>query len=352
MYPWLLFACVKSTPPVLVPTTPILPAPNSPNYAVTEERVEAKDDLVAQTASRLNWDEALSGAAASLGLIEQENAVTIEDARWAAIRAGFPYHVSEVIVGDVLIDQFPQDLAVLLDDRRPEHLGLARVRRGSQDRWVALIASGGWMQGSFSRELELAEELSVEGQGQWHLTAPNGERKAGQLPLEVKLDQPGEWWLEVGQAGQAQSRLPLYVDGGTPVTNFFSGLDYGREPGTPTELVSDTLDLIDEMRRRLGVPLLEEDKMLIGLATYPLSQLLSDQWNQTAGVDRLLAAGFAGGPVYQLACQAPTVTACLDELSWDASSRWALKDAQLRNIGVAVEAGVLEVSMIINLSSM
>ena len=108
MYPWLLFACVKSTPPVLVPTTPILPAPNSPNYAVTEERVEAKDDLVAQTASRLNWDEALSGAAASLGLIEQENAVTIEDARWAAIRAGFPYHVSEVIVGDVLIDQFPR----------------------------------------------------------------------------------------------------------------------------------------------------------------------------------------------------------------------------------------------------
>ena len=152
--------------------------------------------------------------------MSKKNAVTIEDARWAAIRAGFPYHVSEVIVGDVLIDQFPQDLAVLLDDRRPEHLGLARVRRGSQDRWVALIASGGWMQGSFSRELELAEELSVEGQGQWHLTAPNGERKAGQLPLEVKLDQPGEWWLEVGQAGQAQSRLPLYVDGGTPVTNF------------------------------------------------------------------------------------------------------------------------------------
>ena len=25
-------------------------------YAVSEERVEAKDDLVAQTASRLNWD--------------------------------------------------------------------------------------------------------------------------------------------------------------------------------------------------------------------------------------------------------------------------------------------------------
>ena len=76
-----------------------------------------------------------------------------------------------------------QDLAVLLDDRRPEHLGLARAS------WLTRSMGGvdqewGWMQGSFSRELELAEEPSVEGQGQWHLTAPNGER-AGQLPLEV-----------------------------------------------------------------------------------------------------------------------------------------------------------------------
>ena len=58
---------------------------------------------------------------------------------------------------------------------------------------------------------------------------------------------------------------------------------------TPTELVSDTLDLIDEMSR-LGLPLLEEDKMLIGLATSTLS-VAERSPNQTAGVDRLLAVG-------------------------------------------------------------
>ena len=228
-----------------------------------------------------------------------------------------------------------------------QSISVWRVRQAHRiDGW---LTSGGWMQVA-SQELELAEEPSVEGR-QWHLTAPNGERKAGQLPLEVKLDQPGEWWLEVGQAGQAQSRLPLYVDGGTPVTNFFSGLDYGREPGTPTELVSDTLDLIDEMRRRLGVPLLEEDKMLIGLATYPLSQLLSDH-EPDRRCRHTACSRFCRRPSLSAGLPSPNGHRMSRQLSWDASSRWALKDAQLRNIGVAVEAGVLEVSMIINLSSM
>ena len=105
------------------------------------------------------------------------------------------------------------------------------------------------------------------------------------------------------------------------------------------------------MRGREGLPPLSYDKMLVGLAQYPLKYYLDGSWNPTEGVEHLQKAGFVGGPTYQLACEAENALLCLDQLSWQLDSRQALLDAQIRNIGIASYVDTSKVVLLINLSS-
>ena len=89
----------------------------------------------------MSWDEALSGAAASLGLDEKGDHPGT--GQHAAHRARYPYPVRLVSSGQVIAGTHPDALVRTLHKvlRQKDTLGLARVRRGEFDRWVALISS-------------------------------------------------------------------------------------------------------------------------------------------------------------------------------------------------------------------
>lgn len=347
---WMLFAvlsCAKKNlePVVSVPT---LPAPQASWYAIEGEA--PKDALVAKVAKKMHWNEALSGAAVDLALNIEGRMPRLEDAKWSAVRAGFPYQVYSVIVGDVDVDEFPHDLQKILEQQRPAHIGLVRVRRGAMDRWVAILASGGFLTSSFPREIELGEQVRIEGQGNFRLLSPQGKIEEGHLPLQKQLTEQGEWWIEL-RTNEVYSSVPLYVGEGTPVENLFVTENMGTEPDVPKILVEETLLLLSDMRQRRGQSVWEEDDMLIFFSQHSLQQVLDTQWNKDAEVEKLRIAGFGGGPVYQLQCQANTVYTCLDGFSWNLDDRKALLDRQIANVGISIHSTTSEVSMILNLAS-
>jgi len=348
---WLLIAACGSTKKSAqsdIPSVPIIPAPHAVNYAVQGN--PPKDPLVAQIASGFNWNEALSGAAAEVGLDNSGKQPMLSDARWNAVMAGFPYQVSHMIVGDVEMDTVPEGLAETIQNLRPKNLGLVRVRKGTKDRWVVLIGEDGALTESFPRELEMGTELKIEGSGSWRLADPSGAITTGELPIKGIVGMEGEWWLELQQSG-VYSSIPIYVGIGTPVSNLFVSDSIGLEIDQPSEIIDAALQLMDEMRTREGLPKLRYDKMLVSLAQYPLQYYVEGSWDQNAGVEHLQKAGFVGGPTYQLACEGENALTCLDQLSWDIEDRQALLDPQIRNIGIAAYADTSKVAILLNLSS-
>ena len=343
-------SCTKN--PILPteqPSIPILPAPQAQWYST--EGDPPKDPLVMKVSQKLNWSESLSGAAADIGLKIKGRAPRIEDAKWAAIRAGFPYQVYRMVVGDVDLDTYPKDLERLLRALNPERLGLVRVRVGTKDRWIALLGSSGALEEGFPREAALGQEIEIKGAGSLRVMAPSGEMKEATLPYTFQPHEAGEWWIEV-EKGNIYSSLPLYVDVGTPVTNLFTlEEDLGLINKSPSEVEAEVLMLMDLMREKEGLATLNADKMLDSLAQYPLQYFLEDRWDPKTGVEHLQKAGFVGGPVYQLACEAENSLACLDQLSWNMNFRFALLDPQIRNIGIKAHVETSSVSLLLNLSS-
>ena len=347
-----LCACISKNQSIkdVKPSIPIIPAPRAVQYAIQGN--EPGDFMVAQVAEGFNWSEALSGAAAELGLHYDDRKPLLSDARWAAVMAGFPYHVSHMIIGDVEVDEQPEGLQNTIKQLRPAHLGLARVRKGPKDRWVVLIGEDGYLTESFPREVNVGDELTVEGTGSWRLADPSGGITTGTLPVKGIVSMEGEWWLELRHdQGDVYSSIPIYAGIGTPVSNLFFAEDIGVTEQQPSEVEESALQLIAEMRQREGLSLLRYDQMLVGLAQYPLKYYLDGSWDKSTGEEHLQKAGFVGGPVYQIACRDENVFACLDQLSWDLEFRQALLDPQIRNIGIATYVDTSQVAVLLNLSS-
>lgn len=347
---WLMLACQPKAvaPEGPLATIPQVPAPQASWYTVQTDT--PKDFLVAQMARDFSWSEALSGAAAEVALKVVDRPIRLQDAQWAAVRAGYPFTVSNVIVGDVEIDQFPKDLRGLLLKQKHNHLGIVRVRKGTLDRWVVLVAQQGNLTNDFPREVELDEEVTVEGRGTFRLLTPEGTVSSGALPLTKRFSQPGEWWLELDSSPSVS--IPLYVDEGTPVHPLFVTEDVGLEIEEPDRMEEDAFILLEEMRERKGmVSVFEESQLLTSFADSALKEVLSGNWNHEANIDLLRKVGFVGGPVYQVICEGSTVYACLDGLSWTLNGRQAFLDPDIRSIGMALHVQTNGVVMVINLSS-
>ena len=346
-----LLACTK-TPDLQQrqPSIPILPAPKSSWYSTEGDR--PKDPLVAQVVGKMNWSESLSGAGTNIGLNIKDRDPRLDDAKWAAINAGFPYSVDQMIVGEVEADSYPQDLDRLLRQMKPMHLGLVRVRTGQKDRWIALFGGAGTLEEGFQKEARLGEEVNLKGLGTMRLSDPSGKIIESSLPYTFQPQERGEWWVELNNNG-IYSSVPIYVETGAPVVNLFgTDEDLGLVNKAPLDVEEEALVLMDIMRERKGLILLESDKMLDSLAQYPLKYLVEGTWSAKTGVEHLQKAGFIGGPVYQLACKAENALTCLDQLSWNLDSRKALLDPQIRMIGIKAHVETSSVSLILNLSSL
>lgn len=331
-----------------LPSIPKIPAPQAVRYSIDLD--SPKDMLVEQMVRGLPWSESLSGAAAEIALKVVERPIRLQDAQWAAIRAGYPYPVDKIIVGDVDIDQFPKDLQKMLQTTSAKRLGVVRVRMGSMDRWVVLFSNDGPLTEGFSRELAIGEELAVEGEGQYTLLSPTGSVEHGQLPFKQSMG-AGEWWLEV-TSSKGKLSVPIYVGEGTPVHPLFMTEDVGLEIDKPDQLEEDAFILIEDMRERQGlVSVFEDSSLLESFAEQALESVLNGTWNREEGIQLLEKVGFVGGPVYQITCQGESVYACLDDLSWTIEGRQALLDPEIRSIGLTAHVQTNGVVMVLNLSA-
>jgi hypothetical protein len=196
---------------------PLLPAMEAPIYASGQS--VPKDVLVSQVALGLKWDEALSGAAAAMALLDGQP-LTLEAAQHAAYRAGYPYPVQRMSMGwmeaGVYPDELGRSLAATLQEG--DQIGLARARTGDRDRWVALIARPVDALSPISRELRLGAEVPIRTRTPctWTLVSPRGQVQTGMTPAMVALEEAGEWWLEVRTLNATVASIPLYVDMATP----------------------------------------------------------------------------------------------------------------------------------------
>lgn len=352
---WMALACAPKKPVEPVQpdpssfSQPILPATSAPIY--TAKQTLPADDLVAQVALGLVWDEALSGAAAALGLGADE--VTLEAAQHAAHRAGYPYPVRVVSSGLVPADQHPDALLRTLHTvlEKTDHLGLARVRVGIHDKRVALIASPVDTLQPFPREHGLGAVIEVRtvGPGTWMAVSPSGGTRAGSLPGELTLDEAGEWWLEIDGMHQTIAALPLYVDMATPPEGLIALP--GDEFSGPVAAADEAMLLISSVREAFSMPALQDDGTLETLAQYPLSLLLAQQWDRTTGVERLHAAGFMGGPVGQVQCQGSTVAACVDRMLRSGRERQFVLNPAYRIGGAAAQVSTDGVTIVLNMAS-
>jgi hypothetical protein len=350
----LALSCAPKPGPVVgtpVGVIPIGPLPAIEALMYTTGHTLPKDDLVAQVALGMNWEEGLSGAAAGLAIDDTE--ITLERAQHAAHRAGYPYPVRVVSSGLMEIGTYPEALVRTLNAvrRQGDHIGLVRAKAGQKDKWVALVASPIDVLKPFAREQKVGATLDIQtsGPSTWMLVSPSGMVSSEQTPGTHILDEQGEWWLEVDGVSETVAAIPLYVGMKTPPGPV---IDLpGRVIDGPADAAFEALSLVNEARDAFNVPRLREDATLETLAQYPLELLLSDKWDRESGHVRLQAAGFVGGPVGQIHCQGHTVAACVDGMLRSGREREYLLNPAFRVGGAAAQVSTDGVTVVMNMAS-
>ena len=327
---------------------PILPSPIADTYVVGEAK--PKDWLVAQQVEELPWDESLAGAAAKIGLDFVDNP-TLAAARWSATQAGYPYAVEKIIVGRVASSQVPDGLKDAISSQVPRrgHVGLARVRRGSDDVWVALIGTGGTSLPAMKRSYQLNEEIRHEFRGMsWFLLSPSGKVYSGQQNLDLPLSEKGEWWLEIKNRGAVVSSLPLYVDIVDPPTNFFS--DFTRYHESPEDVENRVLREVNHLRNQEGLNGVRADGALRTLGIAPLED--QSKRDQDKALASMVALGYPEELSYQGVCVHDSVGTCLDELTWDLNARRLFLHPDVNLMGVYSEVRTDQITIVVTLSHM
>ncbi|MEC8423461.1 MAG: hypothetical protein VX000_06765, partial [Myxococcota bacterium] len=334
-----LVGCGRKSPPEPpAAATPILPAPEAALYATGESA--PRDSLVFRVVqeSSLPWDEALSGAAGSVAL-DAGRTLDLSWSRWAALRAGYPHPVVAVVEGSEAADRGPVGLgdAIHAQLRMGDHLGLARARSTTGDRWIALVGRPGLLLDPIPRFVEVGVDVPISGDRPARLLirAPDGTVVEDALPCEVRLDQQGGWWfsLEDPRApGDRWASFPVFAGERPPPTG---GLDLpGDTVVGPDDAAGLAFELIGQLRRHYDLAELDADATLSTLAALPLAQVVAGEWDGEGGEARLQGAGFVGGPVGQAWCRGATVAGCLDDLATRPGGWRTILDPRMRVVGL------------------
>ena len=110
--------------------------------------------------------------------------IRLQDAQWAAVRAGYPYPVDQIIVGDVVSISF-RTFKDVTNDQRPVLVWFVSVS-GDGSMGCAILNDGPYRR--VFRELAVGEELTVEGDGQYHLLSPTGNVPGSTTTQKTGLD--------------------------------------------------------------------------------------------------------------------------------------------------------------------
>ena len=340
-----IFSCHKPSKDPL--STPILPAPEAPSYALGVNR--AKDPLVNRAATGLPWEESLSGAAAAVGLMKK-NERNLSNAKWAGVLAGYPYEIRELIIGSYPIGEYPKDLPSIIERRMngASHLGLARIRSSYDDLWVILIGEGGPSLPPFSREYELQNMFRLDVPSLlFRLMRPDGTIVVSRDSIEDNLELQGEYWLEIIDGSEVISAVPLYVDMKTPPTNLFT--IYNETLMNPNEAKNYFIEQLNLMRQIEDLPLFSKDPTLEMLSKSPIREYLDGMWSRKSGEDFLKNTGYFVGEPRQFICDADGVTSCLDQLTWQMESRSTLLNPNYILMGIDMQVSTEGIIAVLNL---
>lgn len=353
MHLLLLLACHHDPPATSASspaTRPVLPSPEASLYAAGI--AEARDPLVRQVAGTWPWDEALSGAAGALAM-DAGSELSLGTARWAALRAGYPYPVRVLLTGIAAAGGVPDDLTATLRAqwREGDRLGLARARVGDQDRWVAVLSHPGLAVVSFPRQVAPGEVLALQADrpADWALSSPTGKVSAGALPADVSLGETGEWWLEIRSPdGALALSVPVYAGLEPPPA---SPLPIpGEAPAGSEAALNEAMELLAELREQFEAPALTYDPTLAVVTREPLVSLLAGSWDAATVARRIASTGFLHGGA-AASCVASTVPLCLDSMVRSVEGRAALLPLEHHLVGGSAQVSTDGVALVLALAA-
>ena len=354
----LALACGPKKVPVAalgVPATdsPILPSPDATLYATGSSL--PRDVLVAQVVEYglLPWQESLAGAATAL-VLDHKGPLDLSLARHAAWRSGYPYPVVQIVTGDETAGVYPAGLVTAVQRalKAGDHVGVVRARVGPSDRWVALIGRSAGVAEALPRASDEGARLHLAAYraGSFSAVTPSGGTRGGPLPADLRLDEPGEWWIQLDAAdGRRILGVPVAVGMEPPPGSIFDLP--GSPPTGPSESAALAFQLVNEVREAFARSPVVLYETLQTLAQHPLEQLAAGTWTRSAGESRLRGAGFVGGPIAQVTCKAATVEICLDQLLASTEGRAVLLQPQVRLGGVAAQVRTDGLLLAINLAA-
>ena len=325
----LFLACATHGPPKLTAdTAPMLPSPRGSTYG--HVAVRPRDPLVAFVAQDLPVDEALSGAAAGVGLgMLSSEEMDVRAVRWKAILAGYPFPIVAMETETVPLDKPPVALLSKVTLGAHSDVGIVRVRGSETDTWIVLVGERRGELTPFPREVEPGETVPLGEGAQWTSADPDGVVRDVVLPF--RPEQPGEWLLRAKIDGKTVATVPLYVGVDTPMNPPFSG-----ELRADTT-IAEALSQLARLRDRYGQIEATADPSLSSVARARLRTLL-DGGTLPAAAEQLRAAGYLDMPVDGAECSARSVAACLDGLWWTPEHR-AVLTGGYSGVGIASARG-------------
>lgn len=317
-----LMACVHAAAPATAPALPPAPHLPAPVADLYVHHVSAPvDPLVAQVIGTRPWEEVLSGAAAGVALKVANRAdVDLARARWAAVRAGYPYPIERLDTVHVAHDTVPTLSLPTSGD-----IGLVRARGPDDDIWVLLVGRGGPELPPIPREAQVGDALPLGGL-QWKVAGPTGQVR--DATGTIVLDHAGEWLLQARQGESVLATLPVYVGATMPEDAPVGAAVSGTDPDEAT------FNAVASVWKWYGREAPVRDTGIDSVARVRLRQVQDPSGGaRPEAATMLRRAGFvdgAGGGE----CKAPTLAECIEQMWWSPEQR-AVFAADFRSLGVA-----------------
>lgn len=313
-------SCVHHTAEVVAPArppAPHLPAPVADLYVRHVGR--STDVLVVQAMAGRPWEEVLSGAATTLALtLAARGAADLSTARWAAVRAGYPFPVLGFQVVHAPHDEVPALSLPATGD-----VGLVRARGPDDDIWLVLHGAGGPELPPIPREAAVGDFVALSGSS-WRASNPYGVVK--ELGTGVVFDRAGEWLLQAYSGATILATLPVYVGESTPENPPFVGDLSGDNP---EEATFNAVAAVWDWYGR-DAPL--RDSGMDSVARVLLRALSQGSAPEAAEV-LLRRAGFVDGAA-GAECEAESLRACIEQMWWSPQQRGVLA-GEYASVGVA-----------------
>ncbi len=321
---WLALAGCPKTTVIGAPdyaALPRLPSPSAGTYALAPQA--PPDPVIKALLKGQTWDASLSGAAAGIGLSAANDRGGL--ARWqvreAAWKAGWPYPIQDVFAWATEEGGSPPtDMLTWVSTLQPAtQVGLVRARGKGKDVWVGLGSTPRADVGVQPRQLPEGAQLvlpRVPG-ATYTISDPRGRLQQGHLEIArtLTVEEPGEWVVEIADAGGAIALFPVYVGLVPPDVGLFAE---ARRDGGDASVEVQAETLLSEIRRVYGLRPWTRDPLLDAAARSGLNDATQDTQALSARF------GFEPGELSRWECRGASIEACLDGVLWAPRARPAL----------------------------